>query len=102
MVFMKAHIYTDFDESETKIKAMSAKGQLIKYKIIHFASHGLVAQQNPALSALVLSQVIFWSQSQFGIVIKAERGKWQFCRSAFFKINSLNLDLKFFINFRIN
>lgn len=44
------------DVSENKVKALSASGSLSQYKVIHFATHGLVVPAIPELSALVLSQ----------------------------------------------
>ena len=41
---------------EGNIKALSIKGELRKYRVIHFATHGLVVPEVPELSALVLSQ----------------------------------------------
>lgn len=42
--------------NENRIKQYSSDGRLAKYKVIHFATHGLVVPQLPELSALVLSQ----------------------------------------------
>lgn len=42
--------------SENKIKEYSDSGQLADYKILHFATHGLVVPEIPELSAIVLSQ----------------------------------------------
>jgi tetratricopeptide (TPR) repeat protein len=44
------------DASEYKIKEMSLNGRLSEYKIIHFATHGIVVTDIPELSAIVLSQ----------------------------------------------
>ena len=40
------------------IKNISETGELANYKILHFATHGLVVPYSPELSALVLSQII--------------------------------------------
>jgi CHAT domain-containing protein/tetratricopeptide (TPR) repeat protein len=42
--------------SEDYIKELSEKGELAKYKVLHFATHGLIVQEMPELSAIVLSQ----------------------------------------------
>lgn len=44
------------DVSESKIKQLSESGELTKFKILHFATHGLVVPYFAELSALVLSQ----------------------------------------------
>jgi len=41
--------------SEEKIHSMSRSGELSRFKIIHFATHGMVVPENPSLSAIVLS-----------------------------------------------
>lgn len=51
-----SEILTGRDVSEDTIKSLSAKGELAKYKALHFATHGLVVSDIPELSALVLSQ----------------------------------------------
>ncbi len=42
--------------NEAKIKELSETNQLLNYKVIHFATHGMVVPEVPELSALVLSQ----------------------------------------------
>jgi CHAT domain-containing protein/tetratricopeptide (TPR) repeat protein len=44
------------DVNERKVKYLSEKNALASYKVIHFATHGLVVPEVPDLSALVLSQ----------------------------------------------
>ena len=44
------------DASESVVKEMNGLGSLSQYKIIHFATHGVVTPEVPDLSALVLSQ----------------------------------------------
>ncbi len=41
---------------ESKVKSLSQSGELARYKVLHFATHGIVVPQLPELSALVLSQ----------------------------------------------
>ncbi|MFN3429588.1 MAG: CHAT domain-containing tetratricopeptide repeat protein, partial [Candidatus Sericytochromatia bacterium] len=43
--------------TEAGIKAMAARGELGRYRVLHFATHGLAVPQLPELSALVLSQL---------------------------------------------
>ena len=52
-----AKIYTGANVTESKIKKLSETGELAKYKVLHFATHGLVLPEMPELSAIVLSQV---------------------------------------------
>jgi len=42
--------------SENRIKQYSKSGRLAHYKVLHFATHGLVVPEIPELSAIVLSQ----------------------------------------------
>jgi CHAT domain-containing protein len=51
-----ADLYTGKDADESVIKSLSVKGDLKNYKVLHFATHGLVVPEMPELSALVLSQ----------------------------------------------
>jgi len=47
----KARVYLEREANETKLKA----GDLGEYRILHFATHGLVNKKNPKLSGLILS-----------------------------------------------
>jgi len=53
-----AVINTDSAVDEAYIKKLSTEGKLKRYKVIHFATHGLVVAEFPKLSSLVLSQYI--------------------------------------------
>ena len=55
-VVKKADVLTGRDVTERKIKEFSEDGTLSKYKVLHFATHGLVEPEVPELSAVVLSQ----------------------------------------------
>lgn len=48
-------VYSGADVNETKIKKLSAQGELKNYHVLHFATHGIVVPELPELSALVLS-----------------------------------------------
>jgi len=50
-------IYIGEKVNEGFLKMLSRRGELKKYRAIHFATHGLVVPQYPELSALVLSQM---------------------------------------------
>lgn len=54
-VILAADLITGTDANETNLKNLSAKGELKKYKVIHFATHGLALPELPELSTLVLS-----------------------------------------------
>ncbi|MBS2021617.1 MAG: CHAT domain-containing protein, partial [Deltaproteobacteria bacterium] len=51
-----AEIVTGDKVSEETVNKLSQSGALANYKVLHFATHGLVVPQLPELSALVLSQ----------------------------------------------
>ena len=51
-----AEIVTGDEVTEDKVKHLSEDGKLAGYKILHFATHGLVVPIHPELSAIVLSQ----------------------------------------------
>jgi len=55
-VVKKADIFTGINVTERNIKEFSGNGKLSEYKILHFATHGLVVPEVPELSAVVLSQ----------------------------------------------
>ncbi len=48
-------IYTGESVNESKVKSLSKEGDLKEYKVLHFATHGLVVPEIPELSAIVLS-----------------------------------------------
>jgi CHAT domain-containing protein len=50
-----AELVTGADVNETIVKALSARGELANYTVLHFATHGVVNPIIPELSALVLS-----------------------------------------------
>jgi CHAT domain-containing protein len=53
----EAKVLSAFEVDESVIKRMSDQGELKRYGVVHFATHGLVVPQVPELSALVLSQL---------------------------------------------
>ncbi|MDP8241220.1 MAG: CHAT domain-containing tetratricopeptide repeat protein [Candidatus Hatepunaea meridiana] len=48
-------IYTGKSVDESKVKSLSREGVMKRYKVLHFATHGLVVPEIPELSAIVLS-----------------------------------------------
>jgi CHAT domain-containing protein/tetratricopeptide (TPR) repeat protein len=44
------HLYIGARATETEVKRLSADGALAKYRIVHFATHGAVADQLPGMS----------------------------------------------------
>jgi len=55
-VIKRADVFTGSNVTEKGIKEFSNNGKLSKYKVLHFATHGLVVPEVPELSAVVLSQ----------------------------------------------
>ena len=55
-VIKRSDIFTGRNVTEKNIKEFSRKGILTEYKVLHFATHGLVVPEMPELSAVVLSQ----------------------------------------------
>ena len=51
-----AKVLTGKSVSEDSLKAQAESGELADYKVLHFATHGMVVPDMPELSALVLSQ----------------------------------------------
>lgn len=51
-----ANVITGDRVTENYVKQLSQQGDLTKYKVIHFATHGLVIPEVPELSAIVLAQ----------------------------------------------
>ena len=58
--------------TENKIKALSSCGNLAKYKVLHFATHGLVVPAVPELSAVVLSQFKVEKENEDGYLRMGE------------------------------
>ena len=52
-----SEIISGIEVNEANVKKLSASGQLDKYKVIHFATHGITIPKAPELSSLVLSQL---------------------------------------------
>jgi tetratricopeptide (TPR) repeat protein len=61
--------------SEDEVKSLSASGKLAEYKVIHFATHGVVVPEFPELSALVLSQFKDKSGKEDGFLRMGEIAK---------------------------
>lgn len=55
-VIHKSNIFTGSNVTEREIKELSRNWTLYNYKVLHFATHGLVVNEVPELSAVVLSQ----------------------------------------------
>jgi CHAT domain-containing protein len=55
-VIHKSNIFTGSNVTEKEIKELSRNWTLYNYKVLHFATHGLVVNEVPELSAVVLSQ----------------------------------------------
>jgi tetratricopeptide (TPR) repeat protein/CHAT domain-containing protein len=51
-----ATVLTGESVTEAKIKEMSQSGELSKFRVLHFATHGLTVSEFPELSSIVLSQ----------------------------------------------
>ncbi len=65
-------VLTGRQVSEARVKEMSAGGVLAQYRILHFATHGLVVPPVPELSALVLSQLPGRQEGEDGYLTMAE------------------------------
>jgi CHAT domain-containing protein len=60
------------DVTEARLKAMSQGGDLARYRILHFATHGIAFPETPSLSALVLSRA---KDKEDGFLTMAEIAK---------------------------
>jgi len=56
-LYEDARVVTGAEVTESSLKAMAASGELKNYRMLHFATHGMVVPEAPELSALVLSQM---------------------------------------------
>jgi CHAT domain-containing protein/predicted negative regulator of RcsB-dependent stress response len=61
--------------TEARIKRMSREGDLAKYRMLHFATHGIALPETPSLSALVLSQTKTAMEGEDGFLTMAEIAK---------------------------
>jgi CHAT domain-containing protein len=68
-------ILTGGKVSEDEVKSLSDSGKLAEYKVIHFATHGVVVPEFPELSALVLSQFKDKSGKEDGFLRMGEIAK---------------------------
>ena len=55
-VIKRSDIFRDVNVTERNVKEFSRNGTLSRYKVVHFATHGLIVPEVPELSAVVLSQ----------------------------------------------
>jgi len=55
-VINRSNFFTGKNVTEKDIKELSNNWKFYDYKVLHFATHGLVVPEVPELSALVLSQ----------------------------------------------
>ncbi|MDP6433100.1 MAG: CHAT domain-containing protein, partial [Candidatus Scalindua sp.] len=55
-VIKRSDIFTGSNVTEKDVKELSKNWTLYNYKVLHFATHGLVVNEVPELSAVVLSQ----------------------------------------------
>lgn len=53
-IYDDATVVTGADMTEKKVKTMSANGDLKKYKVLHFATHGWVINSMPTISGLAM------------------------------------------------
>ncbi len=68
----EAELKTAIQVTETGVKELSEKGELKNYKVLHFAVHGVVVPAIPELSAVVLSQVEKYNQTDDGYLTMKE------------------------------
>jgi len=67
-----SEILTGREVTESNLKELSSKGELSKYKALHFATHGLTVPIFPELSAIVLSQIKSDQENEDGYVRMGE------------------------------
>ncbi len=67
-----AKIITGADVTEESVQDKSDSGELANYKVIHFATHGIVIPEIPELSAVVLSQFSDDSDREDGYLTMSE------------------------------
>lgn len=65
-------ILTKKDASENMLKSLSDNDELSNYKVIHFATHGIVVPEIPELSAVILSQLKVEENKEDGFLNMSE------------------------------
>ena len=70
-----AQVLLGHDVSEARIKEMSQAGSLARFRMLHFATHGITLPENASLSALVLSQSRNATQREDGYLTMREISK---------------------------
>ncbi len=55
-IYPSSRIESGKSVNESLVKSLSKSGELAKYRIIHFATHGIAVPEIPELSAIVLSE----------------------------------------------
>ncbi|MCP5005872.1 MAG: tetratricopeptide repeat protein, partial [Planctomycetes bacterium] len=74
-IFNNSNFFTGRNVTESHIKELSQNGTLDNYKVLHFATQGIVVPDLPKLSALVLSQSEKWVGSEDGYLLVDEIAK---------------------------
>ncbi len=74
-IFKEGDILIGEKVTENMIKEYSKSGKLAKYKVLHFATHGLVVPELPELSAIVLSQFKNEKEGEDGYLRMSEIAK---------------------------
>lgn len=74
-IVLDASVLLGTEVSEAHVKKMSRTQNLSKYRMLHFATHGLTFPENPSLSALVLSQTKELAAKEDGYLTMREIAK---------------------------
>ena len=70
-----ARVLTGRDVNEPRVKSLSRSGELAQYKVLHFATHGIVTPTIPEMSSIVLSQSASAKGSDDGYLSMTEIAK---------------------------
>jgi CHAT domain-containing protein/predicted negative regulator of RcsB-dependent stress response len=68
----EAEVYRGASVTETLVKSLSESSALKNYRVIHFATHGMVVPEYPELSSLVLSQTPGKNEKEDGYLQMSE------------------------------
>jgi len=71
-IINESKIITGNSACESAIKKMSLEGELKKYEMIHFATHGIIVPDYPELSSLVLSYDLYNPDNEDGFLRTSE------------------------------